>query len=111
MPHLNIAIDGPAGAGKSTVAKALARRLGILYVDTGAMYRGVAWLALKHGVAVEREDELVELLQRHPLHFERNSDGGLDIYSDGQCINAELRNPQVSALVSQLSVHPRVRGF
>jgi CMP/dCMP kinase len=111
MSHINIAIDGPAGAGKSTVAKEVARQLGLLYVDTGAMYRGVAWLALNYGVSTGDEEALVQLLENHPLCFERNAEGGLDIYHNNTCINAELRNPDVSGVVSQLSVYPRVRAI
>jgi cytidylate kinase len=109
MRHLSIAIDGPAGAGKSTVAKEVARRLGLLYVDTGAMYRAVAWLALRWHVQSSDEAALIELLQRHPLHFERGDSGTLDVYAEGYRINAELRSPQVSETVSQLSVHTQVR--
>jgi cytidylate kinase len=109
MQHINIAIDGPAGAGKSTVAREVARRLGLLYVDTGAMYRGVAWLALHCGLSADDETAIVDLLQQHPLRFVRNADGGLDVYYREQRITAELRNPEVSALVSQLSVYPNVR--
>lgn len=109
MQHVSIAIDGPAGAGKSTVAREVARQLGFLYVDTGAMYRGVAWLAVTHGVDVSDEQAVLSLLDQHTLHFERN-ESGLDVYVDGVLITPELRTPQVSDSVSQLSVHPQVRA-
>lgn len=109
MPQVSIAIDGPAGAGKSTVAKRVARELGFLYVDTGAMYRGVAWLAVQHGIDVTDEAAVKTLLERHHLHFERNESNGLDVYADGDIITPFLRTPEVSNSVSQLSVHASVR--
>lgn len=109
MKQLCIAIDGPAGAGKSTVARTVAERLGILYVDTGAMYRGVAWLARHYGVSQTDEDGIVSLLQAHPLTCERSSNGALDMLADGQVITHELRSPEISGMVSELSAHPRVR--
>ncbi|MBX5437536.1 MAG: (d)CMP kinase [Alicyclobacillaceae bacterium] len=111
MRHLRIAIDGPAGAGKSTVARELARRLGIMYVDTGAMYRSVAWLAVKYGIPPSDEEAVVRLLEEHPLHFETNEQGELQVYAEGHNITAELRTPEVSNVVSQLAVHPRVRAL
>jgi CMP/dCMP kinase len=108
--HVSIAIDGPAGAGKSTVAKAVAKRLGILYVDTGAMYRAVAWLAVQFGVDASDERGLMRLLDEHPLSFARHpTEGQLVVQFDGEDITSELRTSQVSAIVSQLSVHPLVR--
>lgn len=107
--HLTIAIDGPAGAGKSTVAKTVARRLGLLYVDTGAMYRAAAYLAVKYGVPTDDESAIVDLLNRHPLSFERRSDDTLQILVDGVPVQDELRTPEVSSVVSPLSAHPRVR--
>jgi cytidylate kinase len=109
MRQVSIAIDGPAGAGKSTVAKRVASKLGLLYVDTGAMYRGVAWLAVTHKVDVANELGVMNLLRDHRLHFERNETNALDVYVDGEQISAFLRSPEVSNCVSQLSVHPNVR--
>jgi cytidylate kinase len=109
MRRLAIAIDGPASAGKSTVAKALAERLGLCYVDTGAMYRGVAWLALRHGVPVEDEQAILRLLEDHPLEFERNESGGIEVLYNGRSLARELRSPEVSEVVSILSALPGVR--
>lgn len=108
---MSIAIDGPAGAGKSTVAREVAKKLGLLYVDTGAMYRAVAYLALQEGVNAEHEAELVSLCERHCLQFEKRDDGMLDASIDGENVTHLLRSPNVNAIVSQLSVHPRIRSL
>ncbi|KPV43552.1 (d)CMP kinase [Alicyclobacillus ferrooxydans] len=108
--HISIAVDGPAGAGKSTVARAVAKRLGLLYVDTGAMYRTVAWLAVRFGVKATDENGLVRLLDEYPVEFRRDAtEGTLAVFFQGRDITPELRSPDVSAIVSPLSVHPRVR--
>lgn len=109
MRPISIAIDGPAGAGKSTVARELARRLGIWYVDTGAMYRGVAWLVVRHGISLADETEILHLLDAHPLRFVQNDSGTLHVYVDGEDITGELRSPEVSEYVSQISVYLGVR--
>ncbi|MCL6547603.1 MAG: (d)CMP kinase [Alicyclobacillus sp.] len=111
MRHLCIAIDGPAGAGKSTVARELAKRLGIMYVDTGAMYRSVAWLAHRFGISPADEEALVRLIQQRPPQFEPSRQGELEVFAEGRCITEELRSPEVSNIVSQLAVHPRVRAL
>lgn len=109
--HLRIAIDGPAGAGKSTVAKEVARRLAILYVDTGAMYRGVAWLSVQYGVNVTDEHGLVRLLSEHTLSFAKGPTGSFEVAADGVSITDLLRNVEVSQRVSELSAHPKVRSI
>lgn len=109
MNRLRIAIDGPAGAGKSTVAKRLAERLGILYVDTGAMYRGVAWIANRYCVSPADANALVSMLREHPLSCARSETGSLQIIADGQDISSQLRSPEVSGIVSELSAHPQIR--
>ncbi|MCL6598432.1 MAG: (d)CMP kinase [Alicyclobacillus macrosporangiidus] len=111
MRHISIAIDGPAGAGKSTVARRVAKELGILYVDTGAMYRGVAWLAVQHHVSPEDERALLQLLREHSLRFEYHPSGELEVIADGQVITPYLRDPEVSETVSKLSVHPGIRNL
>ncbi|MCL6515586.1 (d)CMP kinase [Alicyclobacillus sp.] len=111
MRHINIAIDGPAGAGKSTVARLVAKALGILYVDTGAMYRGVAWLAVRNQVPPDDERALLEMLRRHDLRFERDASGELAVVADGEDITSQLRDPKVSETVSKLSVHPGIRAW
>ena len=83
MKEINIAIDGPASSGKSTVAKILAKNYGYIYTDTGAMYRGVTYLAIKHHVPFSDEEKLVALLDRYPITFEQTSDGQ-KVYANGK---------------------------
>ena len=99
-----IAIDGPAGAGKSTVARALAERLGFTYLDSGAMYRCVAFAALREGVDLGDGEALGKLARRVDI-----SVAGGSAILDGEDVTAGIRTPQVSAAASVVSVHPRVR--
>jgi cytidylate kinase len=99
-----IAIDGPAGAGKSTVARALAERLGFTYLDSGAMYRCVALATLRAG-ADPGDGEAVARLAR-ALELEMNHDG---VLLGGEPVEGEIRKPDVTALASRVSVHPEVR--
>ncbi|MBQ3180719.1 MAG: (d)CMP kinase [Firmicutes bacterium] len=105
-----IAIDGPAGAGKSTIAKSLAARLGYIYIDTGAMYRAVAWLALQKGVAVDDEAGLTALAAGAEIDM-RVVDGENIILLDGRDISREIRSPEVSAAASPVSAAAGVRSY
>ena len=105
---LQIAIDGPAGAGKSSVAKVLARRLGCIYLDTGAMYRAVTWLALQKQVAVDDMDGIKALLQTIELEF-KDVDGMQHLYCNGTDVTEAIRTPEISANVSAVSMIPQVR--
>src|ERR1051325_3265221 len=103
MPFL-IAIDGPAGAGKSVVARQVAMRLGFTYLDTGAMYRAVAWKALQTGTAPENEAALADLARRMTLVFSPLApDGTQTVTVDGQDVTAAIRLPEVSDLTSRIS--------
>ncbi|MHC1726778.1 MAG: (d)CMP kinase [Syntrophobacteraceae bacterium] len=104
-----IAIDGPAGAGKSTVCKLLAQKLCFLYLDTGAMYRSVAWALLKEESDL-REDRLAELLPRIPLFFSIK-ENKLEITYLGKVLEEELRNPEISDEASRVSRLEPVRTF
>ncbi len=95
-----VAVDGPAGAGKSTVARKMAQRLGLLYLDTGAMYRGLAWKALHCGVDLRDEPNLEDLLQRTTIDLYRQSDGSNEVLVDGQNVTNMLRGPEINASVS-----------
>jgi CMP/dCMP kinase len=103
-----VAIDGPAGAGKSTVARAVARRLGLAYLDTGAMYRGLTWLALQRGVDPADGPSLAGLARDVPMAIEPTRDGDR-VRVDGQDVTEAIRLPEVSSRVSEVSAHPGVR--
>jgi CMP/dCMP kinase len=100
-----VAIDGPAGAGKSTVARTLADRLGFRYLDTGAMYRALTWLALRRGVGLEEGTALGELAQSSPISFE-----GERVLIDGEDVTDAIRRPEIDRVVSSVARHPEVRA-
>ncbi len=109
-----IAIDGPAGSGKSTIGEQLARRLGYLYIDTGAMYRAVAWLALQEGVDVNDGPALARLAQHagivisHP-HIDDGRQYTVTVH--GHDVTWDIRNAAVTRVVSPVSAHPEVRAI
>ena len=100
-----IAIDGPAGAGKSTVARAVAGELGFTYLDSGAMYRCVALAALEAGIDLDNGEALGELAEGLEIGFD-----GPRVLLGERDVSGELRTPEVSGAASRVSVHPRVRG-
>jgi cytidylate kinase len=100
-----VAIDGPAGSGKSTVASMLAQRLGFLYLDTGAMYRALTWLARRDGLALDDGAALSDLAREHPVSF--SAEGKVAI--DGEDVSAEIRNAEIDRLVPVVARHPEVR--
>ncbi len=101
-----IAIDGPSGAGKSTAGRALAARLGYLYIDTGAMYRTLALKALRARVPLDAEDALAGLCRASRIELK---EGGRTVLLDGRDVTADIRAPEVSGAASRVSVHPTVR--
>lgn len=103
-----IAIDGPAGAGKSTLARELARRLGYLYINTGAMYRAVAWKALQDGIDLEDTDRLGALASRSMIEL-RGSVDDMHVLIDGRDITEEITAPRVSQAASIVSTVSAVR--
>jgi CMP/dCMP kinase len=100
-----VAIDGPAGAGKSTVARALAERLRFRYLDTGAMYRALTWLALEQGVDLEDGSGLGELAEASPISFE-----GERVLIAGSDVTDAIRLPEIDRVVSAVARHPEVRA-
>jgi cytidylate kinase len=99
-----VAIDGPAGAGKSTVARTLATRLGFRYLDTGAMYRALTQLALDEGVSLGDGAALGDLALREPVSFE-----GDRVFIRGEDVTEEIREPRIDRVVSSVARHPEVR--
>jgi cytidylate kinase len=99
-----IAIDGPAGAGKSTVARGVAKALGFTYLDSGAMYRAVALAALERGIDPEDGERLGEMAWDLAIDFD-----GDTIHLDGKPVEGRIRSPEVTLAASRVSVHPQVR--
>jgi cytidylate kinase len=110
----HIAIDGPAGSGKSTIGEQLAQRLGYLYIDTGAMYRAVAWLALQEGVDVTDGPALAKLARHAGIviaHPHIDDGRQYTVTVDGHDVTWEIRNAAVTGVVSPVSAHPEVRAI
>ena len=103
-----VTIDGPAGAGKSTTARAVAAALGFLYVDTGALYRALALRALREGVDPEDEAALEQALDGTKLSLDGSSDQP-QVWLDGEDVSGEIRTPAVSEMSSRLAARPLVR--
>ncbi|NLJ35895.1 MAG: (d)CMP kinase [candidate division WS1 bacterium] len=107
---MTITIDGPAGAGKSSVAQGVARKLGYVYVDSGAMYRAVAWLAMQAGLSVEDDSEAItRLAQTMQVEF-RPTNGDQHLFVDDEDLEPRIRLPEVGALSSAVSAIPGVRA-
>ena len=105
-----IAIDGPAGVGKSTVAKLLAARLGYLYLDTGALYRAIGWKALQSRIRPTDHEQVTTLLPTTSIHMQFHHDT-MQVLVDGIDVTGELRTPEVTATASIVSAIPAVREW
>jgi cytidylate kinase len=104
MKNLVIAVDGPAGAGKSTIAKIIAERLNINYIDTGAMYRAVTYKVLQNNIDTTDEQAIIEVAKASEIDFKDNN-----IYLDGKILKEEIRTPEVSNNVSNVAQIKEVR--
>src|SRR5436305_76849 len=100
-----VAIDGPAGAGKSTVARALAERLGFRYLDTGAMYRALTWLAMQRGLDLGNADALSQLAENEPVRF----DEAERVWISGTDVTPLIRQTRIDRMVPVVARHPGVR--
>lgn len=107
----SVAIDGPAGAGKSSLARRVARELGFLYVDTGAIYRAVGYHLSLMGIGPRDVDGITRLLDDINLEITYSADGVQRVILNGADVTEEIRTPEISKLASQISVHPVVRNF
>lgn len=107
---INVAIDGPAGAGKSTIAKACARELGFIYVDTGALYRAVALNAVRKGV-LNDEKGIVEMLKETTVELKFDETHSQRVFLNGKDVSDLIRTPEISMGASNVSKIPQVREF
>jgi len=106
--NIQIAIDGPAGAGKSTIAKIVAEALGFTYIDTGAMYRAVTYKAMQQNIHLDDEAKLAEMLEVSTIELKPSPQGQL-VFLDGHNVSAEIRSNEVTSSVSQVAAHAKVR--
>lgn len=107
---IHIAIDGPAGAGKSSVAKALAKELGIIYVDTGALYRAIGYYAFTHGIDKSDNESIISFLPDISIEL-KYSDGVQNVFLNGENLGDKIRQPEISLYASAVSAIPEVRAF
>ena len=105
----NVAVDGPAGAGKSTIAKLVAKKKGYIYVDTGAMYRGLAIHFLDHGIKAGDTEKIIEAAEHADVTI-RYEDGMQQVYVNGENVTARLRSEEVGRMASATSPIPEVRA-
>ena len=103
--RISVAIDGPAGAGKSTIAKLVGKKFDLVYINTGAMYRAVALMAERNDVKPEEVEKLVKLVDTMEMHFEND-----DLILNGVNVQEEITMPEISAIVSNYASIPEVRA-
>lgn len=106
---LQVAIDGPASSGKSTVAKIIAKRFGYVYCDTGAMYRSVTWAALENGIDVSDTKQVIDLARRIKITFEPGQ-SDQRVFVDGHEVTKDIRTEKIAANVSAVAAIPEVRA-
>ncbi len=104
-----VAIDGPAGSGKSTIAKILAKELGLVYIDTGAMYRSLTYKIMKENLSFEEKEKVYEIAQKLNLEFFYEEEGSLKVYLEGEDVTKEIRTPQVTRNVYKVADDPKIR--
>lgn len=109
MKTIQIAIDGPASSGKSTVAKIIAKDFGYTYLDTGAMYRAATYIALQHQINPEESSQLLDLLDQYPISFGRSEDGEQLVYVGDVDVSHPIRENTVTNAVSAFAAIPAIR--
>lgn len=110
MNTISIAIDGPSGAGKSTLAKSLSKKMGYLYVDTGAIYRTIGYYAFTHGIDPKDEQAVTASLPEIRVGLGYGGDGLQHMTLNGEDVTREIRLPEISMYASAVSAHPTVRA-
>ncbi|WHH59463.1 (d)CMP kinase [Petroclostridium sp. X23] len=108
MTTIKVAIDGPAGAGKSTIAKIVAKQLGFIYIDTGAMYRAVALKAIKNNINTKEANKICIILENIDINIKHDEDGQV-VLLDGEDVTQAIRTPEVSVGASNVAAIPQVR--
>lgn len=103
--RISVAIDGPAGAGKSTIAKLVGKKFDLMYINTGAMYRAVSLVAKENNVEPAEVDKLVELIDTMEMHFEKD-----DLFLNGVNVQEQITMPEISSIVSNFASIPEVRS-
>ena len=111
MKVTNVAIDGPAGAGKSTIAKAVSKKLGYIYIDTGALYRTVGLNALRLGVDIQNDEEVASTLTDELSVELKFVDGEQRMFLNGEDVSTAIRTPEASMAASRVSAVPEVRKY
>lgn len=106
--RISVAIDGPAGAGKSSISKVVAKKLGYLYIDTGAMYRGITWALLNAGISIDDVDAVEAALSKIQLEL-RVEETGLSVWVNGIDVSQDIRTQYVTSHVSQVAAQKTVR--
>jgi len=108
---VSVAIDGPAGSGKSTIAKEAAKRFGFIYVDTGAMYRTIGLAAFRRGIDTKNKDDVLAILPELTIGLEYNEAGQQCMLLNGEDVSKDIRLPEISMCASNVSAFPEVRAF
>lgn len=104
-----IAVDGPSGAGKGTISRRLAKKLGFHYLDSGALYRLLGMVAIRHNVSTSDNSSLVPLARNMDIQFKTGNESDIKILLEGEDVSVELRTEETAALASQVAAHPQVR--
>ena len=111
ISEIRIAVDGPSGAGKGELATRLAERLGVVYLDTGALYRSVGLYAYQNGISIDDTSAIITSLENITLKLERDSDGMQVVLLNGENVSQLIRKDNISTYASAVSKIPEVRSF